>query len=1089
MMEQLMKAVKRGNKKRSLNVTIATVIGFLLSCLPAMGEGLEITQETGKEILFNDETYDKATHPFKENIFENNVYTNNTKIEMNGQLGLAIELEEDLKLGIYNNGVISGIDTTGYGYGIYNAKLGVEKIENNEIVLGTGKKGGIGIGNDGSIEEINNKGLVLGMILNQSTGTSYISVGIDNSSNINKIDNTGLILGNGEIGTGIMNFGSTPNIEEIKNKGIIIGKGGEGQGAGINNYSGKINKLENIGKIAGISSANSFAQGYGITSTGSTSEIVIDNIGMISGIGKTIGRGLYLESTTKNIINNSGIVSGTFNAVYKSFSAKIEGNNYGLLLNKNDATSPVDRVTIDNAGTGDTEIKNYGIVFKVKADGKYDVSYRYTGSEDIDVKMFSKEREMKVKNAVTSAAGSNSLSENSYENSIVNGITDTILISGTGKTIEGSVVNAYTSAIKFDNSSDNSLTISGSVINGGLDNSGIVIKGDSQNDELILESGEIKFKDGSIEKVNTVINGDIDLGDGDNKLAVSDGTIINGEILSGTGTSSLVLGKQNITKETVKDEIIISNNIKGFDKTSIHGNVTISDKTYVVKNDLSAAEEKLKAELGDITLENGGNLTLKIDDTEKDDNKIIGHALYENTGSIVSNGGKLLLDVGTLSDESIINFGKTELGSSIKGDEADSLSDITLGSLSLFHNIEKLSSEEVLVKIKKDLPVVSYPADINYYQLNKIYKGIRSLEVNGLENFNVDNDKKLSLFLGYLNDIYAGNPYSYSSELSRKSMGMFRDIVTENSFKPETNRWMIYGGLTHVDGGTKDIYYGKGDYTYDIGSSDIDADIKITGAYMLGKYGISDTLTSGVIVGGNKLKSDLSNSSKVEGDALYLGAYVKKYVGNLKVTAGMGFQYGDYDADRVAVNRVASDTAESVMKYSDNYNDISYDIYLNGRYSNPIGDNLFLEPYGTLSYTYIKQDGADEGNKTLAIETDSKSFDYTTAKVGVDIKKVIPHEKGKSTLSAGVSYTRLFNGADEEYITGRFKGGSDFDILVAHKNEYSLGLNAKYTLELENGVLFDVKGSYAVERDSHNGTGKNRTKDEWIVGAGLGYKF
>ncbi len=30
----------------------------------------------------------------------------------------------------------------------------------------------------------------------------------------------------------------------------------------------------------------------------------------------------------------------------------------------------------------------------------------------------------------------------------------------------------------------------------------------------------------------------------------------------------------------------------------------------------------------------------------------------------------------------------------------------------------------------------------------------------------------------------------------------------------------------------------------DIGSSDMDADTKITGAYMLGEYGISDTLTS-----------------------------------------------------------------------------------------------------------------------------------------------------------------------------------------------------------------------------------------------------
>ncbi|HBJ77725.1 autotransporter outer membrane beta-barrel domain-containing protein, partial [Fusobacterium sp.] len=328
-------------------------------------------------------------------------------------------------------------------------------------------------------------------------------------------------------------------------------------------------------------------------------------------------------------------------------------------------------------------------------------------------------------------------------------------------------------------------------------------------------------------------------------------------------------------------------------------------------------------------------------------------------------------------------------------------------------------------------------------------------------------------------------------ELSRKSVGMFRDIAVESQFKPKLNKWLIMGGLTHVDGGIKDTYYGKGYYTYDIGSSDMDADTKITGAYMLGEYGVSDTLTYGVVIGGNKLKSNLSNGSKVDGDALYMGAYAKKYVGNLKVTGGLGLQYGDYDADRIAVNKVASSLAEPVMKYSDNYNDMTYDIYLNGRYSHNIGNNLFLEPYGTLSYTYVDQEGADEGSKVLAIETDSKTFDYTAVKVGIDLKKVIPHEKGKSMLSAGVSYTRLLNGADEENITARFKGkdASDFDILVAHKNEHSIGLNAKYALELESGILFDVKGSYSVERDSHNGNGKNRTKGEWIVGAGLGYKF
>ena len=1109
MLEKIMKEVKRKVKKKSLNITTAAVIGFLLSCPLAMGEGLEITQETGEEILFNEEIYGKTTHPFEENTFENNVYINNMKIEDSDSggtgCGLFITLEEDLGLEINNNGLIAGVrkENDTYGYGLWNYTSKIEKINNNGVILGEGKSYGIGIWNHtATINNIENNGIIYGSANNQASGIQNESSGIIgkinnsgkiigvlsnqargifNTGTITDIKNTGIIYGNGNRGLGIWNQGK---IENIENKGLIIGIGNSGEAYGIQNNltsSMLMKNIKNTGKIVGISS-NSISAGISTNNPGIEPIDFIDNLGMIIGKAKSSGSGtgFYSESSSGDNINNFGIIYGSSNTLKASSSGKIKGNNYGLLV------GGLDNVTIENAGSGDTNIKNYGIVF-TEAGSSYTISHRYTGGEEVTVDMFSKKRDMKVKNASTSASGSESILGNTYENYILNGITDTLKVSGTGNKIKGSVVNAYTSAIKFDNTGDNSLTISGSIINGGLDDDGIAIKGDSKNDELILEAGEIEFKNGSVEKINTVINGSINLGEGDNKLTIFEGTVINGEIITGSGNDTLTLGKENLNRSTEQGEINIFNNIKGFDETSIKGNVTIFDKTYVFNKDLSVTEGKLTAELGDITLENGSNLILKIDDTQKEGDKITGHALHGNTGSISSNGGKLLLDVGKLSAGTIVNFSGTELTDSMKGNEINYSLDITLDSLSLLHNIEKISNEDIKVTIKGNLPIMPYPDNINYNQLNKIYQGI--LSTDQVKYFNIVSKENLSTFLGYLNNIYAGNPYSYSSELSRKSAGMFRDIVTENIFRPETNKWMIYGGLTHVDGGTKDTYYGKGYYTYDIGSSDMDVDTKITGAYMLGEYGISDTLTSGVVIGGNKLKSDLSNGSKVDGSAMYLGAYAKKYVGNLKVTAGLGFQYGDYNADRLAVNKVASEKAESVMKYSDNYNDITYDIYLNGRYSHNIGDNLFLEPYATLSYMYIDQDGANEGSKALAIETDSKSFDYTVGKIGVDLKKVIPHEKGKSTLSAGVSYTKILDGAEEKYITGRFKGGSDFDILVAHKNKHSIGLNAKYTLELENGVLFDVKGTYSIERDSYNGSGKNRTKGEWIIGTGLGYKF
>ena len=856
-----------------------------------------------------------------------------------------------------------------------------------------------------------------------------------------------------------------------------------------------VNNITLFGKDNGTD--GTYNIGYGLKLSGDLGDLSFVNNGSITGTGSSSYKSGYgIRISSRNIrLTNTGVIYGDTNAIASSSSSI--ANNYGILVNGKD-TSVVNGPTLNNFGL---TIKNNGtnVVAGNPNSNPVKVIVGY-----IDERTPLK-RSMTIKNK---SDGSSFHGKDSNDNSILNAIGDTYKVTNISDpmdnaikySITGSIINAYKDAVVFT-ATDKQLTLSGTTVNGGISGDDtFAIKGSDGADKMILEGKNVAYEGSTTPKFQqTVINGNINMQDGNNSVTLKNGSVVNGSIITGTGDDTLTIengsqingaieggdgddilnfGENVIAKSTSNnDEIRIQHNISNFENININSNVTFYETDVAVTG------------VNDLTIGKNGVLTLRIDGANGNS-----HALSSNTetGTIKSEeGGKFLLALNGAGLNTKISFGNLELDKSlVTGYEGKYQEDVTFETTSVLHSVKRtLEINEVEVEAKKNLP--SIPSgfdDLFYEKLNKIYHSILSVE-DLLGNFNVDDDEKLSTFLGYLNDIYAGSPYSYSSELSRKSAGMFRDIVTDNIFKADAGKWMIYGGLTHVDGGTKDTYYGKGYYTYDIGSSDMDAETKITGAYMLGEYGVSDTLTSGVVIGGNKLKSDLSNGSKVDGSALYLGAYAKKYVGNLKVTAGAGFQYGDYDADRMAVNKVASDLAESAMKYSDNYNDMTYDIYLNGRYSNPMGENFFLEPYATLSYTYIDQDGANEGNKILAIETDSKSFDYTVGKMGVDLKKVIPHEKGKSTLSAGVSYTRIFDGAEEEYITGRFKGGSDFDILVAHKNEHSIGLNAKYALELENGVLFDVKGTYSVERDSHNGSGKNRTKGEWIAGAGMGYKF
>ena len=686
-----------------------------------------------------------------------------------------------------------------------------------------------------------------------------------------------------------------------------------------------------------------------------------------------------------------------------------------------------------------------------------------------------------------------------------------------GLTLKDTKVNSYGTAITMAGNSE--LTLENSIANGGaLEESikgskeelpTIEINGDSN--KFILKENSIvngNYMDKKLENISSVL----EVKGNDNEVTIHGGSAVNGKMeASGDNNTLNLFGNSENMRASGSGtgKINVLHDISGFDDINLKGNVTFFDEMSI-------------SGISNMTIGENSTLNIRLTNTFSGAQS---DAEYDTDGKLITrpthaleNNGEKLTITGEGSDPNTtgtINFVTNNIGHRIKlkmeniyinnlyirassaidsarfeeGEELVLSAGTSLGDL----HLDKIYNSDA--SGNPDNPKPEKPSKKRYDSLNNIYKGIYSSKGDNLNalrvliasddlgnNYdeNMSDEGQLRNLMSYLNSVYTETPYSFSSELSRRSVEMFRDIITENEFRPNLNNWLIMGGLTHADGGTKDIYYGRNYHGFDTGTSDTDADMKLTGAYMLAKYGYSENTSLGLTLGGNKSEVKL-DMSKVKGNSGYLGAFAENYRGNLTLKAGAGVQYSEYDADRRTMGG---------HSYSDKYSDMTYDIYLNGRYSNPMGDNLFLEPYATLSYTYVDQNGADEGNKTLAIETDSKSFDYTVGKVGVDLKKVISHEKGKSTLSAGISYTKILDGADEEYITGRFKGSTtDFDILVAHKNEHSIGLNAKYTLELENGVLLDVKGTYSVERDSHNGSAKNKTKGEWIVGAGIGYKF
>ncbi|MCF2674109.1 autotransporter outer membrane beta-barrel domain-containing protein [Fusobacterium varium] len=1077
MIEKVMKAVKSSNKRRGRNITIGAVVGFLLSCTAVMGEDNYLwIKEDGVEIKFSIDgtttsggTWNEK-NPYEDagNIWKENTYTNNMTLSSSAA-----------------NGVNSLSENMSYGLRLSGNLTGVNFINNGSItgIMSTtsGTSNGYGIYNTGTMGDITNRGVISGYgdYSGTSTGNGYGS-GIYNLYTIGDITNTGIINGYGNgagYGNGYGIFTSITNgMGNITNTGVISGSGSS-KGYGIYN-SVAVENVTNIGVISG--SSNGIKNSYTMKN--------IINTGIIS----SNGSGIYNDSlATIGAITNTGVIYGKDNAIKNDDSGTITtAYNYGILANGDGGTIDVNTGLIFKVvgGTYKAEEKDYEKFGKIYKDKDIVIDYQKDGAGKSDLsnpiteeytiinaKALGNDRDditgtksLELENGILTYGDFQTINISPEKRYILNGITNTLKISGENNELNNSVINAYKTAVVMENN-DSTLILNNTVVNGGI----------LGNDPTISITGN------------------------KNILTIQGNSVINGTMES--------TGKNNTLNFNGNGEsgINILHNISGFSNMNIgeNTNVTLFEKNIGADGKETALEV---SGVKEIDIKAGGVLNLRIDSQKLNGGRYEGHALFGNKGLKI-NG-----DISQLSD------GKTEIEETEDGkykvgvfnlvtnglgiNSIIAMDGITLNE-NLFVKTNSILDKATIIKNpsgsekegdikiegKQDIFEMYVDKSKRYIKLNEIYKGIYSSEA---ENFNalkdiltlnaaggdytsVTDKEQLATLLSYLNNIYTRTPYSFSSELSRKSAGMFRDIVTENQFRPDMNKWLIMGGLTHRDGGTKDTYYGKNYHGFDTGTADVDTDMKLTGAYALGKYGYSENVSLGVTVGGNKSEAKLP-MSKVKGNSGYVGAFAENYRGNLTLKAGAGIQYSEYDANRATLGG---------HSYSDKYSDMAYDIYLNGRYSHNIGENLFLEPYGTLSYTYVDQEGAYEGSKVLAIETDSKSFDYTAAKVGVDLKKVIPHEKGKSTLSAGVVYTRLLTGADEENITGRFKGGSDFDILVAHKNKHSIGLNAKYALELESGILFDVKGSYLFERDSHNESGKNRNKGEWIVGVGLGYKF
>lgn len=583
-------------------------------------------------------------------------------------------------------------------------------------------------------------------------------------------------------------------------------------------------------------------------------------------------------------------------------------------------------------------------------------------------------------------------------------------------------------ALDVDSSIDNNITVNDGATVGTIDLSS------AGNSLVTLNSGKItNVKFGSGNDMLTYNGGNIssvDFGAGDNVLNVrADLDLSNTKISvaeGGTLRNTLNVGKLSSRSTTTNDSVTIDGDFSAFNEVNIQGTTKLNSNLILAKD--------TSVNFNGNTVIAGLNTANGVTTTVLDGTKVIG------------SNGTLLLDTSSVGLNTNISFANIEGMETLAGVESNYVG----------YSLVKDSNGNYVVEINKDL-VSGEDSDI----IQAI------LGAAGLPNELTGSYEEQIKILNVLKeDTKYSTSYAYSNIVSRKTAEMVNNAVMNFDLKADKNQWLAYGSILGSGKEIKDYYTGA----TGVGSN-IDTDIQ--GAYVQAEYGYTDNTALGFVVAGNKTDSDIGKGS-LKGNGAYLGAYVKHNVKeNIQVIGGIAYQNNSYESDRVVGD------SQKEFRHAKDYSDNTITGYISGKYEYKFSDSLVLEPNIRLNITHVSQDSISENkNETLNIETNKKSFTTVSGEIGVDLVKKITTEKGTVKLKAGTSLGYLLSGADGKKVTATM-GDAAFDIVTPDQDKTNVKFKVGAQYEKESGVLYNIEGSYIT----------SSKEKEWVVGAGIGYRF
>lgn len=606
------------------------------------------------------------------------------------------------------------------------------------------------------------------------------------------------------------------------------------------------------------------------------------------------------------------------------------------------------------------------------------------------------------------------------------------------------------------------------------------IDGSSSNAGFDLTLGKVNFTTKDETKVtmsshndtlniNSTIN-DISVNTGAGNDIVNILSSVNGIFDGNSGDNTLNIGAETQTladeNSQDKNEIVLNGEFKNFGEINLNQNTRFESSLKISQNNQS---EKINFNL------NGNNLFIDVDYNKKDDEKVIGHALYNNGIKVDNSTGKVMIDVAEAGNGTIISLGKDNKS------EFTNTNENILESGSSNHHIEFVDGD-IVVKINEHIMGDDeIGGAIKYAHLDKIYQSIVSADkIKEMSKtttlLNKTKDEAIKAQLEFYGKIYHSTPYAYSNDVSKKSADLITESIMNLKVMPEYKHWVFGGSIAGQEADSDYNFYGSNYYTgIDIGKNEISADTNIYGAYAFGKYGIGVNQSVGFALAGTRSDTDISGNSKLEGDGIYVSAFAEQEMNNLKLTAGISYQHSFYDSTR----NVSNDYQR--MSVDKKYEDDLISVFAGGKYSYHLGNNFFAEPKVKLSVTHVMQNSIDEGdNGKLTIETDKKDFTFVEGEVGIDLVKKVNLSKGTLSLKAGTSLVYSIEGYEEEYLTGRITGSSkDFEMISPEDDRTRVKFTVGTEYEMTNGMFMNLHGNYTTS--SH--------AEDYAVSFGAGYRF